>query len=95
MKRSNAPDLNDVIVNPQVSDPVGPDGGKNADESEEVDCDDDGGDGDGDGDGQIRLDEQIKNVFKDEQVGDLSDLDERFIGWEISLTIYLMRDLFG
>ena len=49
----------------------------------------------------IRLDEQIKNVFKDEQVGDLSDLDERFIGWEISLTIYSderfiwMRDLFG
>ena len=76
MKRSNAPDLNDVIVNPpQVSDPVGPDGGKNADESEEVDCDD------GDGDGQIRLDEQIKNVFKDEQMGDLSgDLsDERFM----------------
>ena len=88
----NVPDFNDVIVNPpQVSDPVGPDGGKNADESEEVDCDDD----DGDGDGQIRLDGQIKNVFKDEQVGDLSDLDERFIGWEISLTIYLMRDLFG
>ena len=70
MKKSNAPDLNDVIVNPpQVSDPVGPDGGKNADESEEVN----------DGDGQIRLNEQIKNVFKDEQVGDLSDSDERFI----------------
>ena len=37
----NVPDFNDVIVNPpHVSDPVGPDGGKNADESEEVDCDD-------------------------------------------------------
>ena len=31
------------------------------------------------GDGQIRLDEQIKNVFEDEQVGDLSDSDERVI----------------
>ena len=59
----NVPGFNDVIVNPpQASDPVGPDGGKNADELEEVDCIDDNDDGDEEFD-PIRLDEQIRPQF--------------------------------
>ena len=86
--KSNFPDLNDVIVcPPQVPDLINPDlanfdhqhqesdSGRIADvrDGEEVDDDDENANGNSDID-PTHLNEQIKNMFEDNQVGDLSDM---------------------